>query len=67
MPEVLWKMNIDFEIEQEAFERTRKLYRRLLERKHHVKVSQHLTSAQMVLNLLISNCLTVCLDSSRLY
>ena len=48
MPEVLWKAYIDFEIEQEEFDRTRKLYRRLLERTHHVKVSQHLNSAQMV-------------------
>ncbi|XP_072032048.1 crooked neck-like protein 1 [Amphiura filiformis] len=38
MPEVLWKAYIDFEIEQEEFERTRVLYRRLLERTHHVKV-----------------------------
>ncbi|ELT94667.1 hypothetical protein CAPTEDRAFT_207252 [Capitella teleta] len=38
MPEVLWKAYIDFEIDQEEFERTRKLYRRLLQRTQHVKV-----------------------------
>uniref|UniRef100_A0A8C5J823 Crooked neck pre-mRNA splicing factor 1 n=1 Tax=Junco hyemalis TaxID=40217 RepID=A0A8C5J823_JUNHY len=39
MPEVLWKSYIDFEIEQEEFEKTRNLYRRLLQRTQHVKVS----------------------------
>ncbi|XP_029449627.1 crooked neck-like protein 1 isoform X2 [Rhinatrema bivittatum] len=38
MPEVLWKSYIDFEIEQEEYERTRTLYRRLLQRTQHVKV-----------------------------
>lgn len=38
MPEVLWKAYIDFEVEQEEYEKTRKLYRRLLERTQHVKV-----------------------------
>uniref|UniRef100_A0A4W3JQ75 Crooked neck-like protein 1 n=1 Tax=Callorhinchus milii TaxID=7868 RepID=A0A4W3JQ75_CALMI len=38
MPEVLWKSYIDFEIEQEEYERTRKLYRCLLQRTQHVKV-----------------------------
>lgn len=38
MPEVLWKSYIDFEIEQEEFDRTRQLYERLLERTQHVKV-----------------------------
>ncbi|ELR61244.1 Crooked neck-like protein 1, partial [Bos mutus] len=38
MPEVLWKSYIDFEIEQEETERTRNLYRRLLQRTQHVKV-----------------------------
>ncbi|CAH1790968.1 unnamed protein product [Owenia fusiformis] len=38
MPEVLWKAYIDFEIEQEEWENTRMLYRRLLERTQHVKV-----------------------------
>jgi len=38
MPEVLWKAYIDFEIEQEEFDRTRQLYQRLLQRTHHVKV-----------------------------
>lgn len=38
MPEVLWKSYIDFEIEQEEFEKTRNLYRRLLQRTQHVKV-----------------------------
>ncbi len=39
MPEVLWKAYIDFEIEQEEYGRTRKLYQCLLQRTHHVKVS----------------------------
>ncbi|XP_061603016.1 crooked neck-like protein 1 [Cololabis saira] len=38
MPEVLWKSYIDFEIEQEEFEHTRRLYERLLQRTQHVKV-----------------------------
>jgi crooked neck len=38
MPEILWKAYIDFEIEQEEYERTRNLYKRLLERTKHVKV-----------------------------
>ncbi|KAL6086412.1 hypothetical protein STEG23_012915 [Scotinomys teguina] len=38
MPEVLWKSYIDFEIEQGETERTRNLYRQLLQRTQHVKV-----------------------------
>ncbi|XP_059714589.1 crooked neck-like protein 1 [Haemorhous mexicanus] len=38
MPEVLWKSYIDFEMEQEEYERTRSLYRRLLQRTQHSKV-----------------------------
>lgn len=38
MPEVIWKAYIDFEIEQEEFEKARTLYERLLERTEHVKV-----------------------------
>ncbi|XP_074126582.1 crooked neck-like protein 1 [Sminthopsis crassicaudata] len=38
MPEVLWKSYIDFEMEQEEWEKTRSLYRRLLQRTQHVKV-----------------------------
>ncbi|XP_068198073.1 crooked neck-like protein 1 [Antennarius striatus] len=38
MPEVLWKSYIDFEVEQEEFENTRTLYKRLLQRTQHVKV-----------------------------
>ncbi|KAM7010307.1 crooked neck-like protein 1 [Passerculus sandwichensis] len=38
MPEVLWKSYIDFEMEQEEYERTRRLYRRLLQRTQHSKV-----------------------------
>lgn len=40
MPEVLWKSFIDFEIEQEEYDNVRSLYRRLLQRTQHVKVSQ---------------------------
>ena len=39
LSQVLWKSYIDFEIEQEETERTRNLYRRLLQRTQHVKVS----------------------------
>lgn len=35
---MLWKSYIDFEIEQEEYEKTRNLYRRLLQRTQHVKV-----------------------------
>lgn len=38
MPEVVWKAYIDFEYEEEEWDRTRALYRRLLERTSHVKV-----------------------------
>ncbi|XP_023230969.1 crooked neck-like protein 1 [Centruroides sculpturatus] len=38
MPEVIWKSYIDFEIEQEEYDRARQLYERLLERTQHVKV-----------------------------
>ncbi|CAG2250098.1 CLF1 [Mytilus edulis] len=38
MPKVLWKSYIDFQIEQEEFDKVRNLYRRLLQRTKHVKV-----------------------------
>ncbi|KAK1688178.1 hypothetical protein BDP55DRAFT_692329 [Colletotrichum godetiae] len=38
MPELLWKAYIDFEEEEEEYERTRELYERLLEKTDHVKV-----------------------------
>jgi len=38
MPEVLWKAYIDFEVEEQEYNRARDLYRRLLERTKHVKV-----------------------------
>jgi hypothetical protein len=39
MPETLWKAYIDFEIEQGDLERARSLYRQLLDRTSHPKVS----------------------------
>ena len=44
MPEVLWKAYIDFEIEQEEYDRTRALYKCLLQRTQHVKVNIHYSS-----------------------
>jgi len=38
LPEVIWKVYIDFEIENEETARARALYRRLLERTKHVRV-----------------------------
>ncbi|CAK9294838.1 unnamed protein product [Gordionus sp. m RMFG-2023] len=38
MPEILWKAYIDFELEQEEYDRVRTLYDRLLSRTNHVKV-----------------------------
>lgn len=38
MPEVVWKAYIDFETEEEEYARARDLYRRLLDKTHHVKV-----------------------------
>lgn len=38
MPEVLWKAYIDFEEEEGEYDRTRRLYERLLEKTGHVKV-----------------------------
>lgn len=40
--QVLWKSYIDFEIEQEEFGHTRNLYKRLLQRTQHVKVTTSL-------------------------
>ncbi|KAF2231468.1 TPR-like protein [Viridothelium virens] len=38
MPELLWKAYIDFEEEEQQYDRTRALYERLLEKTQHVKV-----------------------------
>ena len=38
MPELLWKAFIDFEIEQQEYDRARKLYNKLLKKTQHVKV-----------------------------
>lgn len=38
MPEIIWKAFIDFEIEQQEYDRVRKLYSRLLKKTQHVKV-----------------------------
>ena len=38
MPELLWKHYIDFETSLGEFEKTRDLFRRLLQRTKHVKV-----------------------------
>jgi len=38
MPELLWKAYIDFEEEEGEYQRTRKLYERLLDKTDHVKV-----------------------------
>jgi crooked neck len=38
MPEIVWKALIDFEIEQQQYEKVRELYERLLEKTQHVKV-----------------------------
>lgn len=38
MPELIWKSWIDFEFEEEEYDRTRELYERLLRRTSHVKV-----------------------------
>ena len=38
MPEQLWKAYIDTEIEQQAYDNVRDLYRSLLDRTQHVKV-----------------------------
>lgn len=48
MPELLWKAYIDFEFNEEEFENTRKLYKRLLEKTGHVKV--WISYAQFELN-----------------
>ncbi len=39
MPEILWKAYIDYEIEQREWDRARSLYRRLMAKTQHVKVS----------------------------
>lgn len=38
MPELLWKAFIDFEIEQQEYDRARRLYGKLLKKTQHVKV-----------------------------
>ena len=47
--QVLWKSYIDFEIEQEEYNNTRGLYKRLLQRTQHVKVSSTAPSALALL------------------
>ena len=42
MPELLWKAFIDFEIEQQEYDRARKLYYKLLKKTQHVKVKEDL-------------------------
>jgi hypothetical protein len=41
MPELLWKAFIDFEIEQQEYDRARKLYSKLLKKTQHVKVREN--------------------------
>merc|ERR1711936_452715 len=38
MPELLWKQYIDFEVEQEEYDKARSLYKNLLSKTNHVKV-----------------------------
>jgi crooked neck len=38
MPEIVWKAYIDFEVEQQEYEKCRQLYNRLLQKTQHVKV-----------------------------
>jgi len=38
MPEIVWKAYIDFEIEQQEYDKCRDLYNRLLSKTQHVKV-----------------------------
>ena len=40
MPELLWKAFIDFEIDQQEYDRARKLYTKLLRKTQHVKVTK---------------------------
>ncbi|XP_074646066.1 crooked neck-like protein 1 [Tubulanus polymorphus] len=47
MPEVLWKAYVDFETEQEDYDRIRSLYRRLLKRTQHIKVWMSLAQFEM--------------------
>ncbi|MCC7159895.1 MAG: hypothetical protein IT281_10205 [Ignavibacteria bacterium] len=42
MPELLWKAFIDFEIEQQEYDRARRLYSKLLKKTQHVKVRERL-------------------------
>ncbi|CAF9930311.1 MAG: NineTeen Complex (NTC) component [Gomphillus americanus] len=49
MPELAWKAFIDFEEEEGEFDRTRKLYKRLLKKTDHVKV--WISYAQFELNV----------------
>jgi crooked neck len=40
MPELLWKAFIDFEIDQQEYDRARRLYNKLLQKTQHVKVGE---------------------------
>ncbi|CAG8465506.1 17067_t:CDS:10 [Acaulospora morrowiae] len=53
MPELLWKAYIDFEFSEEEYEKTRQLYRRLLDKTGHVKV--WISYAQFELNADVEN------------
>ncbi|CAD5231696.1 unnamed protein product [Bursaphelenchus xylophilus] len=50
IPEVLWKAFIDFEIEQEQYERVRQLYEVLLGRTNHIKVWLSWTAFEVGIN-----------------
>jgi crooked neck len=49
MPEIIWKAYIDFEIEQQEYDKVRELYKKLLSRTQHVKV--WLSFAQFEVNI----------------
>lgn len=63
--QVLWKSYIDFEIEQEEYENTRNLYKRLLQRTQHVKVGVFRASEHQTLRLLHRHFLSPGLDQLR--
>jgi crooked neck len=52
MPELLWKAFIDFEIEQQEYDRARKLYGKLLKKTQHVKVKKTFSQSFLIREIL---------------
>ncbi|KYQ90840.1 HAT repeat-containing protein [Tieghemostelium lacteum] len=64
-PESLWKNYIDFEVQNKAYDNTRKLYRRLLERTNHVKVWISFTQFELKSNKTSDACRSIYMEAHK--